>query len=123
MLMFFLHIDKTKTIMRNTHFIGLNPNAVEWLNDNCVISPEIQCSLCGSVKKAAPVFYDTDIKIYGMFSEIIRNIRRYKLKDNRGYVEEYIQIQYWSSGPLIYLALKNCITKEIIPESLWTLHI
>ena len=58
-----------------------------------------------------------------MYNEVVRNIRRYKLKDNKGYVEEYIQAQPWDSGPMIYLALKNRITKEVIPESLWTLHI
>lgn len=45
-------------------------------------------------------------------------LRIYTLKDGRE-VEEYVQAKPWSSGPCIFLALRDTKTKEPLPETLW----
>lgn len=53
----------------------------------------------------------------GMFGEAYP-LRRYRLPDGRVF-EEAIQEEIWSSGPCIFLALKDA-DGEWVEESLWT---
>ena len=54
---------------------------------------------------------------YGMFSEC--SLRQYTFSD-KTVIEEYVQAEPWSSGPVVFLALRDGVTKKPIPESLWT---
>ena len=61
-----------------------------------------------------------DLKpVEGMFDEVVHTLKEYEMNDGTK-IEEYIQAEPWSSGPCIYLALKNAETKEPILDSLWS---
>ena len=56
---------------------------------------------------------------YGMGDEDVYPLMRYTVPD-LGIVEECIHFTVWSSGPMIFLALKQ--NGEWIKESLWTVE-
>lgn len=58
-------------------------------------------------------------KWQGMFDGESGDLMVYTLCDGTE-VEEYIQAEPWSSGPMIFLALRNTETKEPLKWSLWT---
>ena len=59
---------------------------------------------CEQVKKV-----DT---VYGMFDEEVCDL--YQYKDHEGNIwEEFEQFTPWSSGPMIFLAIKNLNTGEV----------
>ncbi len=89
--------------MRTTQFIGLNGNAFDWLDKNCIIQESLPIDL---------------EPIYGMFEEEVHILKQYTTNENR-FVEEYVQAEPWSSGPCIFLALRYSDTKEPIEESLY----
>lgn len=90
--------------MRCTQFIGLNTWAQELLNQNHLKVP-------------------TGDKWNGMYSDD-GDLYKYTLLDTRfpsdygKEITEYVQAAPWSSGPCIFLALKDKAGNPI-PESLW----
>jgi len=111
--------------MRTTQFIGLRSNAIEWLHSNCKCSKVVTCSSCGHTTGGKLLSHDQlddegDSKIIcGMLGEDIHTLQYYELNNGKGYIEEYIQAEPWSSGPCIFLALRASDTKEPIIDSLW----
>jgi len=56
--------------------------------------------------------------VEGMFDEVVHVLKEYETYDGIK-IEEYVQAQPWSSGPCIFLALRNAETKEPILQTLW----
>lgn len=128
--------------MRTTQFIGLSENAYNWLKSNVYIKSvreiakeeylktlscdwhtwkkafDVAASIFGYVPDI-PFVVDTTNTVEGMFGETVHYLREYVLIDGR-IVEEYVQAEPWSSGPVIFLSLRYKDTKEIISEAMWT---
>ena len=51
--------------------------------------------------------------VTGIFEEEVHTLLEYKLIDGN-WVEEYIQAEPWSSGPVIFLALREKESKRVI---------
>ena len=92
--------------MRTTQVIGLNKRAEAFIERNAV-NPDGEY---------------TGQALLGMFGEGAYTCRVFEYHDDRilspDYFEEYLQIDPWSSGPMLFLALR-WIDGEPIPESLW----
>ena len=92
--------------MRHTQFIGLPPEALKFLEEHCEIIPDSTCHHCGGIlsyKKRTEIY--ADAKQYGMFDDGPM-LSKYYLKDGREVFED-IQCCPWSSGPMIFLCLKD----------------
>ena len=97
--------EKTGTRrMRHTQFFGLSERAREYLSNNAQIRTTKICPHCkipietGLIKEK----YDST---WGMFEEEIP-LYRYTLKNGKT-VCEVVQATPWSSGPCIFLCLKD----------------
>lgn len=76
-----------------------------------------------AVERFAPkVFSAIDVPgvntVTGMFDEDVHRLQRYFLKGG-SYIDEYVQAEPWSSGPVIFLALMDC-NGNPIQETLWS---
>lgn len=111
--------------IRTTQLMGLTYDANEIIRQNRVIL--WTDNICrkhanGDIEHLETHKYDiprraSGNKWVGMFEEE-GDLMIYTLLDGRE-VEEYIQAQPWSSGPCIFLALRDAKTKEPLPETLW----
>ena len=135
--------------MRTTQFQGLTFSAIQFLHEQCIterIIPDYEKELSEDLeafKKQYPSITSADLQTFilgykaskekqaivipasldigiveGMFGEEIHKLKQYKIKQ-KVLIEEYVQAEPWSSGPCIFLALRNSETKEPILESLW----
>lgn len=94
--------------MRCTQFMGLSDEAVQFIEDNVQISDLVTCPTCLHVTGGEPVkrVYDTKTgRAAGMFEDG-PNLHEYTLKTGE-VVREIIQCVPWSSGPMIYLCLRD----------------
>lgn len=114
--------------MRCTQFIGLNNRAKDLLKRNKVrlytehrvrTYPDGRVEIMPEVEMFDIPQRDSTEKWTGMFEEENEPLVIYTLKDGRE-VEEYVQEEIWSSGPMIFLALKDYISKEPLKDTLWT---
>lgn len=55
---------------------------------------------------------------HGMFDDEYP-LMEYLLSDGRK-VQEYVQAEPWSSGPCFFIALKDKVSGNPLPETLWT---
>ena len=96
---------------RSTQFIGLSKEARDFLNENVEKIGSSPCPHCG--KNTTEVMNELDSNEFavGMFNEEIP-LNRWKLK-NGCVVQETVQTEIWSSGPMIYTCLQNEQTKEL----------
>jgi hypothetical protein len=120
--------------MRCTQFIGLTEKAKRWLQKHCrkieyvetttrdyldkdgnVIKHEI----LPKVKRSILDSEDTPNVLKGMFDEDSHILKQYFMH-NGSTVEEFLQAEPWSSGPMQFLALRFRDTKSVIHASLWT---
>ena len=107
--------------MRATQIIGLSDKAAEFLKENLQVT---KTSLVFAGKRRN-VETPTEKKIYdgetgvrmGMFDDGPA-LYKYLLKDGR-WIFEYVQASPWSSGPCIFLALRD-ESGNPIQESLWS---
>jgi len=88
---------------RSTQVIGLKDEAVAFLKDNC----EMILSLCPVCKRTGYPIQDRErySQFPGMFGEIYP-LYKYRLK-KQSFLYEYVQVDPWSSGPCIFLALST----------------
>lgn len=88
---------------RSTSFIGLNPRSEEFIK-RLNLKPK-----------------PTENEVTGMFDETVWTINEY-VEDKIGYplYIDYVQCEVWSSGPVIFLAIKDRLTNEPVKETLWT---
>lgn len=99
---------------RSTSMYGLHENAQVYLLTNAIAKKRETCPTCGH--ESGGGFVERPSGEYvGMFEE--RTLREY-LTDKDAWVKEIVQIEYWSSGPCIYLALAD-ETGKIITETMW----
>lgn len=121
--------------MRTTQFIGLPNEAIEFLDQMAIKEVKLPkdwednldngnwdyLSYLSGYKQA---LYDYLPKqfitnpigvVTGMFDEEVHTLLEYKLTDGN-WVEEYIQAEPWSSGPVIFLALRDKESKRVIVE-------
>lgn len=85
---------------RSEHWIGLKPWAYELVRT------------CLGHKKIADV--------EGPFSPVAGELYEYEIPDPAGNytVQEYVQAEPWSSGPMYFIALMR--NGQPVPESLWS---
>lgn len=101
--------------MRSTQYLGLNRTAQKWLKTTCEETP-----------------VRTKKFVEGMFGEKIHELQKHTLKTPitivkppnspaylETHVEEYVQADPWSSGPVIFLALRYSKCKQPVTDSLW----
>lgn len=58
-------------------------------------------------------------KITGAYKPHVADLHRYTMADGR-VLEEYVQAEPWSAGPVYHIALKDAKTGKPVAESLWT---
>lgn len=131
--------------MRTTQFIGLSSNAWDYIKANVSVVkkyfPMVEARLekimkekthidsdnsdfiegfYAAIEEFSPTEYSQDqlSPVTGMFDEDVHILKRYYLKQG-GYVDEYVQAEPWSSGPVIFLALMDS-NGQPIPETLWS---
>lgn len=115
--------------MRSTQFYGLNDRAKEYLENNAnkkllyvdkvsrlYSEGEVVVDFASEVLDLEK--YPAGDEVLGMFEEKVHTLQVYKMRDG-SFVEEYIQAEPWSSGPMIFLALRDLTSKEIVEVSLW----
>jgi hypothetical protein len=83
--------------MRCTQDYGLPGDAIVFLAEHAI--KEWYCEHCGRYSG----YKVGKLGQYGMFHEC--SLKRYHLKDG-GVAEEFVQYEYWWSGPMIWLGLK-----------------
>lgn len=115
---------------RNTQFMGLNRRAINWLNKYCGPVKYTQESIKTFADGRVIKTITTGEKVIGensgktvedMVGETIYHLQVYEVKSERGgFVEEYVQCEPWSGGPMIYLALRFADSKKPIRVSLWS---
>jgi hypothetical protein len=101
--------------MRTTQYLGLNQKAQAWLENHCEETALL-----------------TKKFVEGMFGEKVHQLRKHSLKTPKTivrnpkapsyletHVEEYVQAEPWSSGPVIFLALRYSKCKQPVEASLW----
>lgn len=103
---------------RTTHFMGLYEGAQTFLAAQCLHNPTQECPCCGNLSGGDLLSSANDIPVEGMFGETVHILRTYYMTDDKP-VEEYVQATPWSSGPCIFLALRDADTKKPIEETLW----
>ena len=111
--------------MRCDQLIGLNAWAEDFVSsirENCTEytvrlfeDNSVECSEPKEVQISQIQIEPYD-KFYGMY-ENEYSLDKYIFPDGRIF-HSYVQAEPWSSGPVIFLALKD-ENGEIIPESLW----
>lgn len=100
--------------MRATQIIGLSPRALQFIQDNqqSKIS-NCDCPDCETKHVVVPIQEVWgDASKYGMFGDG-PSLLKYLMK-NGEWIHEYVQCCPWSSGPMIYLSIKDH------PELDWT---
>ncbi len=111
--------------MRCTQFIGLNPWAENFLRENrkLIHTRKVVNVLPDGTEESQPDEAVREIpkrptgnKWIGMFDDG-GDLHEYTLLDGKK-VTEYVQASPWSSGPCIFLALRD-ETGSPVPESLW----
>ena len=85
--------------MRCDQFMGLTPEAIEFLRENEV--PENKCACCNRAFPRTLIKIDTFI---GMFEDVYGLFRHF-LKNGQ-FADEYLQAEPWSSGPCFFLGLQ-----------------
>jgi len=104
---------------RSTQFIGLNFKAENFIKMNAQkISKTEPCPHCGQNYTHEEYLTKELKEVLGMFEEPVHTLLQYTTKDGKKF-EEFKQCSPWSSGPMIFLALRWSDTKEPIKESLW----
>lgn len=90
--------------MRETQIIGLNNDALMYIQNNCQ-ETEVLCSHCkqGKIKEILSVKYASAAHC-GMFDDG-PDLYEYTLKNGKK-VKEVVQAVPWSSGPCIFLCLE-----------------
>ena len=92
--------------MRCTKIMGLPKEAEIFLDENCEKVPADKCPHCGEVLSWIVKEEDyKDMSHIGMFDDG-PILLKYYLKDGREMFEE-VQCTPWSSGPCIFLCLKD----------------
>lgn len=111
--------------MRTTQIIGLNEWAANLVHQTEIVE-EIGCYRTFSDARVEPFNRKVEIPIaqvnevgsfVGMFDEEYP-LHEYRMPDGRKYIE-FVQAEPWSSGPCIFLALKDD-SGNSVPESLWS---
>lgn len=112
---------------RSTQWFGLSKTAQDIVEGNQVLLYTDYITRVypgGSVKQFFEDKFGSDTIIgesgevvLGMFDEEFK-LKTYQLADGSLY-EEYVQAEPWSSGPCIFLALRNVSDKTIVEASLW----
>ena len=121
-------------IMRTTQFIGLSKEAIDFIDQMAIKEVKLpdgwedkaeqsynwyHLSYINGYKQALldylpKQFITNPIGVVtGMFDEEVHTLLEYKLIDGN-WVEEYIQAEPWSSGPVIFLALREKESKRVI---------
>ncbi len=103
---------------RSTQFIGLSKIAINYLNKNALREEIKVCKECGT-ECGGDFVYSKGEEVLGMFEEPVHKLTTYKHKNGKE-IEEYIQAEPWSSGPMIFLALRYKENKNPIKSSLWS---
>ena len=107
--------------MRCTQVIGLSKRASKFLVDNLKIEmKKCNCPDCKTQHREEMIeeVYDKETGVQaGMFDDG-PELSRYRLKDDT-WIYEYVQCDPWSSGPMIFLALRK-EDGSPIQETLWT---
>lgn len=91
---------------RSTNFIGLHPQAREWIDKNVnKITSNWNCPNCGHsiLSNTNLETIEEDRFTTGMFDEKI-SLKTYRTKDGE-IVREEVQDEVWSSGPCIFTHL------------------
>lgn len=103
---------------RCTQIMGLHSRAEQWLQENQKIRlHKCSCPYCAKPHREHPVArFHESAKDLGMFDDG-PDLIKYQLKDD-SWVYEYVQEAPWSSGPMIFLALRR-EDQTPIEETLW----
>ena len=102
---------------RSHSFVGLKDEAFDFLEENCIkdkISEEI-CPHCGKIIRETFNKKMERIELCETFYEEFY-LKRFFLKDGN-YVDEIIQDEPWSSGPITFLCLKDKNEKKLFEWS------
>lgn len=96
--------------MRSTQVMGLPIEAIDFLDKNVQKTGEM-CKLCehSTVIRNMTVYDSATARHKGMFNDG-PDLFRYILNDGRA-VEEFVQAVPWSSGPCIFLGLREADLK------------
>lgn len=92
--------------MRSTQIRGLTNEALNFLNENCIKVPVKRCPKCDyELEYGQKCEVYEDASWTGMFEDG-PSLLKYYLKDGST-VKEVIQAVPWSSGPCIFMCLKD----------------
>jgi len=90
--------------MRCYQPMGLTEEARNFLNEKCLKKPSLICPDCGKIISESIVSEEID-KIE-VFYDDGPTLHKYKMKDGSEIIE-VIQASPWSSGPVVFLCLKD----------------
>lgn len=94
--------------MRCTQLIGLSKAAEDYLEKNALVTPIKTCGECGHVSggnRVARVYDSETGRRAGMFDDG-PDLYEYELRDT-SIVMEVVQATPWSSGPNIFICLRD----------------
>ena len=99
--------------MRMDQYVGLTERAHKWLQEHAALRYTETLSVStvngvethrSSATNVAPCSVDYDY-IEGAWDDHVAPLRRYQLQDGRE-VEEFVQAEPWSSGPMYFVGLR-----------------
>jgi hypothetical protein len=109
--------------MRETQFVGLTQAAETFIDNFATKVLQDHCRSCGQIlpveKQYEYPMSQEGEEVLGMFEESVHKCRIFTHKVTSQRFEEYVFAEPWSSGPMIFLALRWVDTKEMIKESTW----
>lgn len=104
---------------RSTQFIGLNSRGKKFIRSNAECTPEQVCFACGNTTGGATKRIGLG-DVEGMFGEKVYQLQQFIHRKTGKKFEEYVQTEPWSSGPMIFLALRWSKTKRSVANTQWT---
>lgn len=104
---------------RSTSFIGLNARAKRFISGYAKKTKESICPRCGTCLGGEVITKNVG-EIHGIAGEPVTNAQQYIHKKTGKRFEEYVQADPWSSGPVIFLALRWSKTKRAVAGTKWS---
>jgi hypothetical protein len=119
--------------MRSDQWIGLNPAAAELISGRPHVAytrHERRVYPDGTATTLPPVVVSESstrsvdyADVSGAWADVAGTLRRHTLTNTTAphrVLEEYVQATPWSSGPMYFIALRDLLTGQPVPGTLWS---